>query len=74
MSNDDKKKTLNPVVSDDVMQRASAALGDIVKAMRWLKMPNRALNGVTPISKLGSLKGTEEIIMILHKIESGEFS
>ena len=59
---------------DDISLLATTIFGSSVKADRWLRKPNRALNGDTPISRLSTNEGLEEVRSILRKIEYGDFS
>ena len=56
-----------------IHQRAIEALGSAEKAQRWLTRPNRALEGVAPITILGSDAGTVVVERILGRIEHGVF-
>jgi len=59
---------------NDILQLATSIFGDPVKARLWLETPIRTLNDDTPIEKLVSDEGKEEVISILYKIKFGEFS
>ena len=56
-----------------IHQRAIEALGSAEKAQRWLTRPNRALEGVAPITILGSDAGAVVVEQILGRIEHGVF-
>jgi putative toxin-antitoxin system antitoxin component (TIGR02293 family) len=56
-----------------IHQRAIEALGSADKAQRWLTRPNRALEGVAPITVLGSDAGAVVVEQILGRIEHGVF-
>lgn len=72
-----QKERLNPVVSDhlyrvaNVLTLATDILGDRHKVLRWLNKPNRALNGNTPMSRLDTHIGYEQVEDILFRIEHG---
>ena len=52
---------------------AEEALGSRAKAMRWLRSPNRGLEGVWPLRMLGSDAGALVVERILGRIEHGVF-
>lgn len=54
-----------------VIERAEAVFEDPESARRWLKTPNAALAGETPISLLDTSKGIESVLDILVRIEYG---
>jgi putative toxin-antitoxin system antitoxin component (TIGR02293 family) len=54
-----------------IVERATEVIGDHQEAMRWLGTPVRGLDYATPISLLGTKKGTERVIDILGQIEHG---
>ena len=56
------------------ISRASGVFGDLDNAVAWLKHPNRALGGVTPISLLDTDVGMEAVSDLLGRIEHGVFS
>lgn len=41
---------------------------------QWMKMPNRSLGGVSPLSLLDTLYGLEEVKHLIGRIEYGVFS
>lgn len=43
-------------------------------AHRWLRKPNRALGGRTPLSLLDTAPGAELVSDVLVRIEHGSFS
>ena len=43
-------------------------------ARDWLKKPNRALAGKTPIELLDTDAGTQQVYQLLNKIEYGVYS
>ena len=57
-----------------VIAAATKALGDSDKARKWLRRPNRALGGVTPLSLLATLPGLQQVEQVLGRIEYGEYS
>jgi uncharacterized protein (DUF2384 family) len=60
------KETLNEL--------AKKVFGDKNKSEIWLNTPIKALHDQTPRSRLECEQGIEEVIAILQKIESGEFT
>jgi putative toxin-antitoxin system antitoxin component (TIGR02293 family) len=50
-----------------------AVFDDSSKARAWLKNPNRALNGETPISLLSTEAGTNQVEEVLQRIKYGIF-
>jgi putative toxin-antitoxin system antitoxin component (TIGR02293 family) len=56
---------------DSVLERAIEVIGSKEEAMRWLGAPVRALGYATPISRLASPQGQEEVRMILGRLEYG---
>jgi putative toxin-antitoxin system antitoxin component (TIGR02293 family) len=59
---------------EDVKMLAVTVFGDKTKAEEWLETPNTALNNCDPASRLETKEGVEEVILLLRKIETGEFS
>jgi putative toxin-antitoxin system antitoxin component (TIGR02293 family) len=57
-----------------VIAAATKALGDRDKARQWLRRPNRALGGVTPLSLLSTQPGLHQVEHVLGRIEYGELS
>lgn len=55
----------------EVLQRATAVIGDKQDAMRWLGTPVRALDYATPISLLHDNEGREHVLTILGRLEHG---
>lgn len=53
------------------MARAEEALGDAVKARRWLRKPNRALQGRVPLDLPRSEAGARIVEQVLGRIEHG---
>jgi putative toxin-antitoxin system antitoxin component (TIGR02293 family) len=76
-----RKKTarsnLSPTESDRlaravrIIARAEEALGERDKAHRWLRKPNRALEGRRPLDLLESDAGARMVERILGRIEHG---
>ena len=68
---------LTPHESDRVYRFARAVamakqyLGDDERALRWLKRPNRALGGVTPLSALDTEAGARSVENVLGRIAYG---
>ena len=54
-----------------VTTRAEEALGDASKARRWLRKPNRALQGQRPLDLLDSDAGARVVEQALGRIEHG---
>lgn len=57
-----------------VIARAEIALGDSGKARRWIREPNRALQGRRPLDLLNSDVGARAVEKVLGRIEHGIFS
>jgi putative toxin-antitoxin system antitoxin component (TIGR02293 family) len=57
-----------------IATRAREVLGEEEKARQWLRTPNRALAGQTPLSRLDTNLGAREVEEILGRIEHGVFS
>jgi len=54
-----------------VAARAEEAIGDADKAARWLRKPNRALQGKRPLELLESDLGARLVEQVLGRIEHG---
>jgi putative toxin-antitoxin system antitoxin component (TIGR02293 family) len=54
-----------------IVAHAQEALGEPVRAHRWLMQPNRALEGCRPFDLLGSAAGADAVADILLRIEHG---
>lgn len=73
----DNEQPLSPDESDRfarllrVHARAGEAFGDMDRAARWLRKPNRALNGLLPIDLLNSDAGSRAVEKVLGRIEHG---
>jgi putative toxin-antitoxin system antitoxin component (TIGR02293 family) len=76
----DENKKLSPELSDHLIQlarvyaRALEVFEDNDKAIKWLKYPNVALGGVTPISCLDNFSGIELVLDELGRIEYGIYA
>ena len=54
-----------------VTHTAVDAIGDLEKAVRWLRKPNAALRGQTPLRLVESEPGTELVLAALDRIAYG---
>lgn len=74
------RSRLSPELSDRVARAAGAIVfahevfADRVKANRWLRRPNRVLEGATPLSLLKSGSGAQLVETILTRIAYGVYS
>jgi len=72
-----KHPQLTPPVSDRlfriarIISIATDTLGGREKAARWLHKPNRALSGETPLSRLDTTIGYQQVEEVLFHIEQG---
>ena len=57
-----------------VVERAGEVFEDLDAALDWLKSPNAALSGVTPLSMLDTDIGAETVLDTLGRIEHGVFA
>ncbi len=57
-----------------VLAHAEAVLGSRAQATQWLHRPNRALNGVMPLSLLDTDIGASQVDDALGRLEHGVFS
>lgn len=57
-----------------VVKRAEEVFEDLEAALDWLKSPNAALTGVTPLSLLDTDVGAESVLDTLGRIEHGVFA
>ncbi len=55
------------------LYRAVEVFEDRAAALDWLKAPNQALGGVTPLSLLDTDLGAETVVDTLGRIEHGVF-
>lgn len=75
-----KQQRFTTPVSDRVFRLAKIValardtLGSREKAARWLRKPNRALSGETPLSRLDTSLGSTQVEHVLQRIEHGLFS
>lgn len=74
------KERLSPEQSDrlvraaSVYARAHEVFANREKANRWMKRPNRALEGKTPLSLLRTSSGTDLVETVLDRIAYGVYS
>jgi putative toxin-antitoxin system antitoxin component (TIGR02293 family) len=57
-----------------IIALANQFIGDHEKAVRWLKRPNRALGGITPVGALDTELGARQVENILGRIAYGGVS
>ncbi len=57
-----------------VVGRANEVFEDTEAALHWLKSPNSALSGATPLSLLDTDIGAENVLDTLGRIEHGVFA
>jgi putative toxin-antitoxin system antitoxin component (TIGR02293 family) len=57
-----------------VYARSEEALGDPERSYRWIRKPNRALQGKTPLELLSSEAGARAVEKVLGRLEHGVFS
>jgi putative toxin-antitoxin system antitoxin component (TIGR02293 family) len=57
-----------------VVERAEKVFEDLDAALDWLKSPNAALSGTTPLSLLDTDIGAESVLDTLGRIEHGVFA
>jgi len=57
-----------------VVGRANEVFENAVAALHWLKAPNSALSGATPLSLLDTDIGAESVLDTLGRIEHGVFA
>lgn len=57
-----------------VVERAEEVFEDLNAALNWLKSPNVALSGATPLSLLDTDIGAESVLDTLGRIEHGVFA
>jgi putative toxin-antitoxin system antitoxin component (TIGR02293 family) len=75
-----EQKPLNATWSDRLyrLARVAALAQDVFEssetATNWLKRPNRALSGQSPIDLLDTDAGTEQVVELLDRIEYGVYS
>lgn len=75
-----KQDKLSPMVSDrayrvvSILSAATETLGSQEKVARWLHKPNRSLRGDTPLSRMDTSIGIQQIKDVLVRIEHGVFA
>lgn len=75
-----EKQKLDPEQSERVVRlalvlaQATAILGNREKARRWLRKPNRALGGESPITMLDIDIGAQSVLDELGRIDYGVFA
>lgn len=57
-----------------IIALADEFIGDHEKAVRWLKRPNRALGGITPVDALDTELGARQVENVLGRIAYGGVS
>lgn len=57
-----------------IVTLAVRVFGDADKAHRWLRTPNRALNGAVPLDLLESENGARKAEGLVYAVEHGMFS
>jgi putative toxin-antitoxin system antitoxin component (TIGR02293 family) len=57
-----------------IVALAGDCLGDHLRAVRWLKRPNRALGGIAPVEALDTELGARQVENILGRIAYGGIS
>lgn len=55
-------------------RKATEIFGSEENSVKWLKTPNAALGGITPVQAMSSRFGAEEVMDILGRIEYGVYS
>lgn len=71
---------LSPAVSDrlfllaSIVSEATETLGNQEKAARWLHKANRSLGGDTPLSRMDTYIGIQQVKDVLMRIEHGIFA
>jgi putative toxin-antitoxin system antitoxin component (TIGR02293 family) len=74
-----RERRLSPDESDRLYRLGRIAtlaedvLGERAKAARWLRTENRALGSVTPLSRLDTDLGAEEVEAVLLRLAHGVF-
>jgi putative toxin-antitoxin system antitoxin component (TIGR02293 family) len=67
-----------PETLETRLARVAAQAQDVFEsaetATRWLKRPNRGLNGRAPVDLLDTDVGTEQVVELLDRIEYGVYS
>ena len=57
-----------------IVALANEYLGDHVRALRWLKHPNRALGGIAPVTAIDTELGARQVENVLGRIAYGGIS
>src|SRR5438045_6275030 len=57
-----------------IVALANQYLGDHVRALRWLKHPNRALGGIAPVTAIDTELGARQVENVLGRIAYGGIS
>ena len=57
-----------------VVARANNVFEDSAAALHWVKSPNSALSGATPLSVLDTETGAESVMETLGRIEHGVYA
>lgn len=57
-----------------IVALANEYLGDNVRAVQWLKRPNRALGGIAPVAAIDTEPGARQVENILGRIAYGGIS
>ena len=57
-----------------IIALANEFIGDHQKAMRWLKRPNRSLDGIAPVEALDTELGARQVENVLGRIAHGGIS
>jgi len=57
-----------------VVERAEEVFEEFEAALHWLKSPNAAMEGVTPLSMLDTDIGAENVLDTIGRIEHGVFA
>jgi putative toxin-antitoxin system antitoxin component (TIGR02293 family) len=70
-SNDESAKLLRLA---RVVVRANNVFEDSATALHWLKSPNSALSGATPLSVLDTEIGAKSVMETLGRIEHGVYA
>ncbi|MCI1210208.1 MAG: MbcA/ParS/Xre antitoxin family protein [Treponema sp.] len=57
-----------------IYQKAQEVFGSETRAQEWMKRPNTALQGRTPVACVQNRFGAEEVTDVLNRIEYGVYS
>jgi putative toxin-antitoxin system antitoxin component (TIGR02293 family) len=58
----------------EIMRSAVETFGDPDLAAKWLKEPNPAISGATPLSLLDTQPGRDQVATLLGRIEHGIYT